>query len=775
MKRSIYILSLIILGITLVGCSANQNNPLTPGDSDNYTSTIGSIGYSPVLASDFDKDGNPTGGVGTLGYYHGEIDPVSGSVIFEPIRNTASALPDSLTVDITNFLTKVPCLDCAKMKGINIDSEGNAILKIGIKHPFPAGRQSEAPSSTNRLDLHLFSVRGFIVSDGVLGGPTKIFPHLGQLEVGGWRLLNASGYSSEFDAKWDNIAGHETHSHLHPFILHFDDYSIGTYNKAHASGFNNVASPTGNTVMRMGSDYDYKDYIVKFPHTGEKMKFMYAITASYGLSAKGKSEWLYPKYRCPQYCQKNATYVKVASIENHLDDVNETSWAELLLEVLDINHGVEIVTDMEADIDLMDADSSVNEISIDVPDLSDAAFVFSGEALTKLYSEGGTFVRQGWRNPLTPTQYKLKIQNKKTAPVGSYIGLVKVKDSYPASQNVNVPGNAIPAVPPQDDPINSIFKIEEWATYTVFSVNVSLGNRKPNCELLLSEESIIGGNKIEAEPGPGTMDPDGSIVLYEFDKDYDGEVFDVDKSNTNGASVELGPYLNDTGEDIVITVAMRVTDNGDPAESSICTKDFTVVYFNPVIFYDDFVDNSNNWLPDAGKFWGIKDGFLSSAGGTGSQALGPGCYGKADAGIEAYVSSRLIFIPPIPDGYSKIRITIMHAVNTEIFPLNPYDFTDDCDLLVKPDLTPVYKLITSGGEQLYNRSEFESKNGPSFAGEIGIVPAFGADFEGKTSYFEDNTIAGKGIKLRFRQQTDDGIENCEGGWWVDWVKIEFIM
>jgi len=45
---------------------------------------------------------------------------------------------------------------------------------------------------------------------------------------------------------------------------------------------------------------------------------------------------------------------------------------------------------------------------------------------------------------------------------------------------------------------------------------------------------------------------------------------------------------------------------------------------------------------------------------------------------------------------------------------------------------------------------------------------------GVTSWFEDSSLAGKTIKLKFRQQTDDGIDNCQGGWWIDSVKVELI-
>jgi hypothetical protein len=57
---------------------------------------------------------------------------------------------------------------------------------------------------------------------------------------------------------------------------------------------------------------------------------------------------------------------------------------------------------------------------------------------------------------------------------------------------------------------------------------------------------------------------------------------------------------------------------------------------------------------------------------------------------------------------------------------------------------------------------------------LGVVPVFGEPFSGKTSYFDSPDLADQGIRLKFRQQTDDGIDNCRGGWWIDSVKVEFI-
>ncbi len=765
MRKLLNIAIFTLMFLVVIGCSSRDSNPIAPPGADyGLQAGIDSESAFPLIVSDTDKNGNPLGGVGTLGCFFGSLNLNTLEASFTPMRESSNALNDSLIVDITNFLAITPCTDCIKLSGVAIDENGNPVLKIGVKHPFAAGVKSEPPSPTNRLDLHVFSPRGFIISDGVVGGGFKNFESLKQ-KIPAWRLLNACGYAGEFDDKWDDLL--ETTATIHPFILHFDDYSIGNFATGAESGFTNIVMPTGNTIMRMGCDYDYKDYVLQFPaDAGEIFTFIYSLNVSYGLSAQGKSEWLYPRYRVPQYCQKSATLVGLNEINNHLDDVNETSWADLYIEVLDINHKVAVDDTIEKlEIEKMDYESSILSISIEAPDICDTTVEITD---IEAAFQGGSST-----NKQDPLRFLARIENEKLAPIGTYTGLIKVLDSYPNNANANIDGNTIPRVYPWEDPGDFVFTTEEWATYGVFEYTISLGNRAPNCELLLASNLVLGGATIDAQPGAGTNDPDGEIVLYEYDMDYDGEIFNVDASNTDGASVTLGPYENDTGINFDLTVAMRLTDNGEDAQSVICTANLTVVYFSPIIFFDDFDENSENWQFDADKFWGITNGFLSSSGGPGAQAEGQGCYGDSIDGGENFATSRSIVVPAMPEGYAMVRLTINHSYDTEIFDFNPFDFTDDCDVWVKPQIGAQYKLITTDG-QLYSTSEITSSGGPSFAGVMGIDPAFGADYIGWDSIFDDPTLAGKTIKIKFRQQADDGIDNCRGGWWIDSVTLEFL-
>ena len=165
-------------------------------------------------------------------------------------------------------------------------------------------------------------------------------------------------------------------------------------------------------------------------------------------------------------------------INNKLDDVNETSWADLYIEALDINHKVEV----GETIDKMDHDSSIFSISIEVPEMSDETFDITD--IQNAYRGGSA------RNKLDPMRFIVRIENTKLAPVGTYTGLIKVLDAYPADANQNLNGNTIPRVGPGADPSGFVYSTDEWATYGIFEYTISLGNRAPNCELELQSNSI---------------------------------------------------------------------------------------------------------------------------------------------------------------------------------------------------------------------------------------------------------------------------------------------
>ncbi|MEO7995763.1 MAG: hypothetical protein ABI743_15305, partial [bacterium] len=86
--------------------------------------------------------------VGLLGLYRGMLDPANATLSLAPDRS--AALTDVLDrVDITNFLTLAPCLDCVRVDAIRRVDANTLGVTIGIRHPFDAGDSSAPITAKN--------------------------------------------------------------------------------------------------------------------------------------------------------------------------------------------------------------------------------------------------------------------------------------------------------------------------------------------------------------------------------------------------------------------------------------------------------------------------------------------------------------------------------------------------------------------------------------------------------------------------------------------------
>jgi len=534
--------SFFVLGILflMAGCSGNPS-PLTPWD--NPSPTAKSYSSLPVAVSDYDSKGNPTAGLGILGVFnvHLDRDTLTGSL--SSLRNAGST--DVLeVVDISNFLRMAPCTNCVKLMSVELDSDSHLVAKIGIKHPFSAGDPAKPISGRNRADLHVFNIEGLVVSDGT---GTTSFTGIGRT-IGNVELLNADGYSNYLDGALDEIF--PTVADLHPYVLHFDDYSAGNYDQSNPMGFESVTDPppTGNLIMAMGCDYNVQDYV--FDIAGS-IDFIYAVECTYALSADSKPQRFNPEYRIPQHNKKAASEVKVAVTSDDLKAGIETSSADLEIRVVDINHGVGVGTALNE----MKADSSVNGIFVEVPGVT-----------TSSVSLGSTPVSGTGHSPSDPLIFTGKIYNTAKGAVGTYTGLVKVLDSYPPASNTSaalIGFDGIKRVEPLTSPMTGLFSINEFATYFPFTVSVETANELPQCVIFTCggatpSVNIDGHLRLD---GTQSIDPDGTIETYEWDMDYDGTNF------TSDATGEYGWFTGTTAG--TYTVALRVTDDMDG--QSICT------------------------------------------------------------------------------------------------------------------------------------------------------------------------------------------------------------
>jgi len=435
---------LIIVSLILIfGCSA------TPKSS--VEAQFPSVSSLPTIQTISPK------GFGILGSFILNINQEKMSAELTPMRR--SGIADTLeSVDITGYLETQPCIDCVKISQIGLDFNGKIILTIGIKHPMPAGDPLKPITGINRADLHLFNVEGTIVSNGI--NPVQ-FPKLAR-KFPGQFLLNASGYSSYLDASIDEI--YPTDADMHPYILHFADYSVGNFGASNPMGFQSVTTPppSGNLVMPMGSDFDYKNYILDLPD-GE-MSFLYVVGCSYGLSCTSLKQRFNPEYRVPQYLKKAASEIHVEPITEKLQQLNPAVTATVKVDVVDPSNGIAVGVAL----DKMAYDSSVKTLEIEVPGV-----------LNDVMSQTGADAISGTgHSPSDPLVYQFLLSNELSAVVGVYPGIVKVTDNYPPGMNQSpalLGSDGLKRISPSQKPLDGLFQIPEFATYAAFEIEVELG------------------------------------------------------------------------------------------------------------------------------------------------------------------------------------------------------------------------------------------------------------------------------------------------------------
>ena len=447
-----YLFFSILFLLILNGCAGGNNLITFSGNGIDENPS----GLLPVGATDKFSDGSLVDNIGVLGLFNLSINYADISADLTPIRK--AALTDVLEiVDVSNFLRLSPCTDCAKIKSVALNDSNNIVVRIGIKHPFGVGDPTKPVSGRNRADLHVFNVEGAVVSD--LDGDS--FPTLGE-KTAGFKLVNADGYSGYLDSSLEKIF--PTPATIHPYILHFDDYSQGNFDPANPMGFQSVTipPPSGNLVMAMGSDYHYQDYIFNLPNG--PINFIYVTSCTYGVSSASISQRFHPEYRVPQYNKKAASEVSVNIITNALVEGESASKAKLEIHVVDINHNVRVGPEL----DQMLADSSVRGITIEVPGIENSPVIVN------VSSPSG-----GGHDPSDPLIFPATITNSAEGNEGTYPGLVKVIDNYPTGLNEllllnNMDG--IERVAPSESPLSGLFEIAEFATYQVFSIDVVVSN-----------------------------------------------------------------------------------------------------------------------------------------------------------------------------------------------------------------------------------------------------------------------------------------------------------
>jgi len=534
--RRLYLMlpTIIIFMFSIIGCSIADN----PLESSAYPKEKPSFDCLPVGISDYSPDGSIAGGTGTLGLFNLLID--SSNLTAELTSLRKGSLKDVLeVVDITNFLQLAPCTDCAKIKSVSLDADSHLVVSIGIRHPFDVGNPLEPITGLNRADLHVFNVEGIVVTDTI----GTSFPDLGET-TSGLKLLSADGYTDYLDDSLDEIF--PTDASVHPYVLHFDDYSAGNFDAGNPMGFATVTDPppSGNLVMAMGCDYNYQDYVFDLDSS---VNLIFAVGCTYAVSCASNSQRFNPEYRVPQHNKKAASEVGIEIISNDLKGEDISSSAQIEVHVVDINHGVAVGDALNE----MLADSSVDDIFIEIP----------GVTIEPVILDGSTPVSGTGHNPLDPLVYEGTITNSLGALEGNYTGLVKVADNYTPGQNGSPLLNemdGIKRVDPMINPLKGLFEINEFATYQVFSIDVATG-----IQLILTAPN--GGEAWEGlthENITWTSTPDIEFIDLYYSKDD----FVADNNLIVSNYANSGTYDWYVPNDPSTTVKVKIIESGGTLE-----------------------------------------------------------------------------------------------------------------------------------------------------------------------------------------------------------------
>lgn len=549
--------SLALLSLLALGCAGNSTVALSPElAATTETREAPGLLMAAEVTLDFTADG-----------IQASLEPIAhrSGAAEEPALGTRAL------VDLGTYLKGQFCQDCLQLVGVARPDAEHVDVVFSVAHPF----QTEA----GRLDLHLFDVRGHLAGDR----PTVHAPEIGipvppetpqeaRAEIA---LANADGYSSFFDAVAAPALGlPATTPNLRGYMYFWKDLSQGNVSAASASGFTDLQNPTGHNVFPAGGTHDDPraratfrlDFSAGLP---QQVKFVLAVDASYGKTAlNGAPESA--KYFLPFFNQPAPVVVETEIISNDLQSGDAPSTAMLEVRVGDWQAGIDPLDNPE-DFDF--ATSPLN--SLRIPGEPMVLNLMIPGILAAPIERYRTSNDGGLGTPTDPYQFRIPITNALAAPAGTYYGLVQVNDyllTSPAEHPLVVARDGRTVVPYGD-----------IATYQLFPITVAETiNLSPVADILPDRTVIVTEESVNFCPGPGTMDPDGEIVMWEYDFDYDSsdpESFEADLTYTTGAPDLCGDHVYSNfgfPDQFVYTAGMRVTDNGTPPRSAIDTVRITV-------------------------------------------------------------------------------------------------------------------------------------------------------------------------------------------------------
>ena len=578
MKACLFIT--LLLGIFLWGCSSGSfgKQPLIP---DNIVTSI-ETNDAPLVG--MSETENPFSATGMLGSYELKIDQTNLTADLTSKRK--SAIGESYIVSGNGYFTISPCNNCLKVRSVELTPNELIKLTFYIRHPFKPGDPTLPPTCINRLDLDIFDVALVVLpkdrtpqSYALIGAPTYI-----------GIIANASGYTRELTEVTSNPAAM-------PYVLVVDDNvkKVNTYNEF----------PMGGQGLF--------DVLFKLEKPSSTSFDLY-LTMGYGASAK-KKQRLNPTYYNPEFNRKAAWKVNVIppqgndppALGNTWDNRDNTLIYNVTVEVFDWQIIANVNPSLTNTYDIS-ASSKVSSVSVEIPGMTNTLPIVANP-------DSGT------GGPTDPLIFRIPIANENLLNPGEYTGLVKVADD-------RIPGTVISGYEPNtlvhspNGVTREWHQMPEFATYQTFTATVASGCG-PITGSIDNPEHITGianGEMLQFSANATSANGGNPILLYEWDMNYDGITFTVDKV---GQTVKLGPFTNPNcgippENPYNYTVAVRATDSCNPSNVTVFdTCQVTVdncdvpivnnliISVNRVLSALDYPVDSNapftlNWTPPGG-------------------------------------------------------------------------------------------------------------------------------------------------------------------------------
>ena len=527
-----FIIFAAIILIMGVGCSNSGMKAL-------HQSVDGSVpaldeNHSPfphVVAS---KDAYGGSGNAVLGAYEGHIELPSLEYSFTPLRRS-DAIGDSFQVDLTYFFDGIPCGNCIRIGHLEINSDGNLVIRFELKHPFPA--------VGNRLDLSLFDVRGILVNKNPhLTTFIKILADMNsdstpETSVAGDInfLLNADGYSTFFDIVTEDYLGLNIPGNLNPYKLFFVNPIQGNFNPLYPNGVENINQPIGHNVFAHGVDFNddgaKQDYIVK-AGPGTSIDFIFILESAYGQGAtfantvnkpNDPGSRKSPKFFVPEFNRKEAWKVETQIIENRLQPFEAASGAIIQVKACDWQAGKTPSGNYGPNgaFDDIRHKSDVESVTLDIPGMIN---LVQSKTLADATGNGSA---------TSPYIWTFTVLNELESLPGDYYGMVAVRDQICSELDGTTPPFGV-----KEDSKPMDFR--EFVTYNIFTIEIPgleglfqadpfrknldliTGVTQPTSASVILDIGVVENDDERIE---GVYMPDANGGITRYDPNYKDAVF----------------------------------------------------------------------------------------------------------------------------------------------------------------------------------------------------------------------------------------------------------